>query len=70
MPGAVLDVRVALGDAVVTGQTLVVLEAMKMEHHISAPLDGVVSECRVAVGQHVDTGATLLVIEPSEGHAS
>jgi propionyl-CoA carboxylase alpha chain len=64
MPGAVLDVRVAVGDSVVTGQTLVVLEAMKMEHHISAPLDGVVGECRVTVGEHVDNGATLLVIEP------
>jgi propionyl-CoA carboxylase alpha chain len=40
MPGVVLDVRCAVGDDVVAGQTLVVLEAMKMEHHMAAPVDG------------------------------
>jgi propionyl-CoA carboxylase alpha chain len=62
MPGAVLDVRVAAGDRVAAGQMLVVLEAMKMEHHIKAPTDGVVAEVRVAAGQQVDNGALLLVI--------
>jgi propionyl-CoA carboxylase alpha chain len=65
MPGAVLDVRVEVGSSVVAGQTLVVLEAMKMEHHISAPFAGTVDECLVSVGDQVDNGATLLVITPT-----
>jgi propionyl-CoA carboxylase alpha chain len=64
MPGIVLDVRCAPGDVVDARQTLVVLEAMKMEHHVRAPADGVVSEVRVAKGQHVENGAVLLVLEP------
>jgi propionyl-CoA carboxylase alpha chain len=66
MPGIVLDVRCAPGDAVDARQTLVVLEAMKMEHHVRAPTDGVVAEVRVAKGQHVENGAVLLVLEPVE----
>jgi propionyl-CoA carboxylase alpha chain len=64
MPGIVLDVRCAAGDVVDARQTLVVLEAMKMEHHVRAPADGVVAEVRVAKGQHVENGAVLLVLEP------
>ena len=63
MAGVVLHVRVGVGDHVVAGQTLVVLEAMKMEHHMNAPHDGVVSEVRVKEGDHVENGAVLLVIE-------
>ncbi len=63
MPGVVLDVRVAPGDKVTTGQTLVILEAMKMEHHMNAPTDGVVAEVRVAAGEQVDNGALLLILE-------
>jgi propionyl-CoA carboxylase alpha chain len=70
MPGVVLEVRVTVGEHVVSGQTLVVLEAMKMEHHVSAPVDGVVAEVRVEPGQQVDTGAVLLVIDPVEEAAS
>jgi propionyl-CoA carboxylase alpha chain len=66
MPGIVLDVRCAPGDVVDARQTLVVLEAMKMEHHVRAPADGVVAEVRVAKGQHVENGAVLLVLEPVE----
>ena len=66
MPGIVLDVRCAPGDVVDARQTLVVLEAMKMEHHVRAPEDGVVAEVRVAKGQHVENGAVLLVLEPVE----
>ena len=46
------------------GQTLVVLEAMKMEHHVRAPAGGVVSEVRVAKGEHVPNGAVMLVLDP------
>ena len=63
MPGVVLDVRVNAGDHVTKGQTLVVLEAMKMEHHMNAPEDGVVAEVRVHQGQQVENGALLLVFE-------
>jgi propionyl-CoA carboxylase alpha chain len=63
MPGVVLDVRVNTGDHVTKGQTLIVLEAMKMEHHMNAPEDGVVAEVRVHQGQQVENGALLLVFE-------
>jgi len=63
MPGKVLDIRCAVGDSVEARQTLVVLEAMKMEHHVNAPFDGVVAEVRVAPGDQVENGAMLLVIE-------
>jgi acyl-CoA carboxylase subunit alpha len=70
MPGVVLDVRCAPGDQVETGQTLVVLEAMKMEHVVRAPADGVIADVRVAKGHHVENGALLLVFEPADGPAS
>lgn len=63
MPGAVIDVRCALGDQVAAGSILVVLEAMKMEHHITAPFDGTVSKLSVKVGDHVDNGQLLLAID-------
>jgi len=66
MPGVVLDVRVHAGQAVTQGQTLVVLEAMKMEHHMAAPADGTVAEVRVAAGDQVANGALLLVFEPTD----
>ena len=56
MPGVVLDVRVSAGQSVSAGETLVVLEAMKMEHHMAAPADGVVAEVRVAAGEQVENG--------------
>jgi propionyl-CoA carboxylase alpha chain len=69
MPGVVLDVRCAAGDQVDAHQTLVVLEAMKMEHLVRAPAAGVVAEVRVAKGQHVENGALLLVVDPIDGDA-
>jgi propionyl-CoA carboxylase alpha chain len=65
MPGKVLEVRVAVGDTVAAGQTLVVLEAMKMEHPMTAPWAGVVTAVHVGVGDQVVSGATLLVVEPA-----
>jgi propionyl-CoA carboxylase alpha chain len=66
MPGTVLDVRVAVGDQVLTGATLVVIEAMKMEHHVRASADGTVTEVCVRAGQQVGNGDVLLRIEPDE----
>jgi propionyl-CoA carboxylase alpha chain len=66
MPGTILDVRVAVGDVVTKSTTLVVMEAMKMEHHIAAPYDGQVVDILVEPGQQVDNGAVLLVIDETE----
>ncbi len=66
MPGVVIDLRVSVGERVRAGATLVVLEAMKMEHPITAPTDGVVTAILVHKGQQVDGGAELLALEPDE----
>jgi biotin carboxyl carrier protein len=63
MPGSVVRVLGAPGAPVEAGDTLVVLEAMKMEHAIRAPHGGIVSEVRVEVGQQVETGAVLVVVD-------
>ena len=63
MPGSVIRVGAALGDTVTAGQPLIWLEAMKMEHTITAPADGVLTELNVAVGQQVEVGAVLARVE-------
>jgi propionyl-CoA carboxylase alpha chain len=63
MPGAVIRLGAALGDTVTFGQPLVWLEAMKMEHTITAPADGVVTQLDVTVGQQVDVGTVLARVE-------
>jgi 3-methylcrotonyl-CoA carboxylase alpha subunit len=63
LPGIVTRVLVAVGDVVARGQTLVVVEAMKMEHSVTAPADGVVAALHVAPGDRVAEGAELLVVE-------
>ncbi len=63
MPGKVLQVRVAAGDRVARGDTLVILEAMKMEHAVTAPHDGTVAEVRAEPGQQVEAGAILVVLD-------
>ncbi|WP_202872258.1 acetyl/propionyl/methylcrotonyl-CoA carboxylase subunit alpha [Kribbella soli] len=62
MPGTVIRVGVAVGDVVKRGQPLLWLEAMKMEHTIAAPADGVVGELKVEAGQQVEVGAVLVVV--------
>ena len=62
MPGTVVAVNVAPGESVKAGQTLAVLEAMKMEHNVAAPADGKVASVCVAAGERVEEGAELLVL--------
>ena len=59
MPGSVLRIAAAVGDSVTAGQPLVWLEAMKMEHTVTSPGDGVLAELNVEVGQQVDVGFAL-----------
>ena len=66
MSGAVVDVRVSLGDHVESGQVLVVIEAMKMEHPVVSPGDGVVTAIHVAVGNAVEGDMPLLDWEPAD----
>lgn len=63
LPGTILSVKVAVGDKVAAGQTLVVLEAMKMENNIDADRAGVVKEVFVQQGATVMEGDNLIVIE-------
>lgn len=63
MPGTILRVDVSTGDAVVKGQTILILEAMKMENEILASTDGVVKQLNVSQGASVNPGDILVVIE-------
>jgi acetyl/propionyl-CoA carboxylase alpha subunit len=65
--GTVTAVSVSVGDAVVVGQPLVAIEAMKMEHSVVAGEAGVVLEVRVSPGDAVDEGMLVVRIEPEEG---
>jgi geranyl-CoA carboxylase alpha subunit len=66
MHGLVLSIDVAPGDQVVKGQRLGVLEAMKMQHSISAPIDGVIQTIGARAQQQVAAGDILIIIEPTE----
>jgi 3-methylcrotonyl-CoA carboxylase alpha subunit len=66
MPGRIIAVEVRQGDVVAKGQKLVTLEAMKMEHSLVAPFDGVVAELNAAEGGQVSEGALLARIEKGE----
>ena len=59
MPGCVLGVKVNVGDKVSAGQTMFVLEAMKMENEIVAPVDGTVASINVKTGDTVDTDQVM-----------
>ena len=63
LPGVIIDVKVNVGDAVKKGDTVVVLEAMKMENNINADRDGKVTAVQIAKGDTVADGAVLIVIE-------
>lgn len=62
MPGTILDVKVQLGQTVQKGQTLMILEAMKMENEIPAPCNGKITGVAVRKGDSVDTQALLCTI--------
>lgn len=62
MPGNIMDVNVKVGDAVKSGDKLLVLEAMKMENDITAPVDGTVAAVGVRKGDVVSTGDLMAVI--------
>lgn len=62
MPGTIVKVLVAEGDTVKSGQPLVIMEAMKMEHSIGAPHDGIVGEVRVREGEQVSEGHVVVVV--------
>jgi 3-methylcrotonyl-CoA carboxylase alpha subunit len=63
MPGKIVQVLSRAGDTVKKGQALLILEAMKMEHTITAPADGVVKEVHFAAGEQVLEGAELITLE-------
>jgi acetyl-CoA/propionyl-CoA carboxylase biotin carboxyl carrier protein len=65
MPGTVLAISVAQGSMVTAGTPLLVVEAMKMEHAITAPVDGVVTELHVGPGQQVALDEVLVTVAAS-----
>jgi len=69
MDGAIVDVMVVAGDVVTAGQTLVVLEAMKMEHPLKATIDGAVSAVNTQVGDQVKSKQLLVSIAEQESVA-
>jgi 3-methylcrotonyl-CoA carboxylase alpha subunit len=66
MPGKVTSVEVSQGTNVSKGQRLLTLEAMKMEHGLTAPFDGIVAELNAKEGAQVVEGAILARVEPQE----
>ncbi len=64
MPGTIISVAVSDGAIVSKGQTLLILEAMKMENEIKAPRDGTIGEVKVSQGTSVNAGDILIVLSP------
>ncbi len=62
MPGKILAVKKNVGDAVKSGDVILVLEAMKMENDIVAPQDGTIASINASVGDAVESGATLATL--------
>ena len=63
MPGKVVDIKIKKGAKIKKGDTLVILEAMKMEHKVVAPSDGKVKEILIQKDEQVENGATLVVLD-------
>mgnify|MGYP006240516153 FL=1 len=66
IPGKVVTVEVGLGDLVSEGDVIMILEAMKMQNEIQAPISGVVSEIHCEEGQSIEANVPLVVIEPED----
>ncbi len=66
MPGSVVKVLVAAGDDVTVGQSLLIVEAMKMENEVRSPIDGVVKAVNVKAGDSVGTTEVMVEVEPEE----
>mgnify|MGYP001269138453 FL=1 len=64
IPGKVVTVEVALGDEVTEGQVVMILEAMKMQNEIQAPVSGTITEIHCEEGQSIEANVPLLVITP------
>ena len=64
MPGLIVELRVKPGEAVKAGQTVLIMEAMKMENDIQSPRDGVVAEVLVAQGEEVTEHQNLVLLAP------
>ena len=64
MPGKVIDLKVKVGSKVKKGETLVILEAMKMEHQVKASEDGKVSKLLIRKDDQLENGALLMVVDP------
>ena len=62
LPGVILDIKVAVGDTVKAGQTVAILEAMKMENSINAECDGVITAIKVAKGDNILEGSDIVII--------
>ena len=63
LPGVILDIKVNVGDTVKKGQTIIILEAMKMENNINADKDGKITAINVSKGESVLEGTDLVIIE-------
>jgi len=63
MPGKVVDIKIKKGAKIKKGDTLVILEAMKMEHKVVAPSDGKIKEVLIQKDEQVENGATLVVLD-------
>ncbi len=63
MPGAIIDVKVNVGDEVKEGDVLLILEAMKMQNEIRSPKDGEVKEVFVKAGENIEADAKMVVVE-------
>ena len=65
MPGKVVTVEVGVGDSVEEGQTVLILEAMKMQNEVAAPISGTISAVHCEDGMNVEANVPLVVIEPA-----